>query len=196
MPSSADPDGFSGHLAAQLARAVEEVCAAAAASASTPVVILVDGRSGAGKSTFASLLAAALGDADIVRLDDVYPGWDGLRAGAERALTDIIRPVRGGEAGAWETWDWPADAPSGVRRRIAVGGVLVVEGAGVLTPDSARLADVSVWLDAPSSSRRERALARDGEAYRPHWERWAAQEDAHIRDHDPRSLARFVVDLP
>ena len=38
--------------------------------------------------------------------------------------------------------------------------------------------DLTVWLQLPEAQRRRRALARDGEIYRPHWERWAAQEDA------------------
>ena len=35
-----------------------------------------------------------------------------------------------------------------------------------------------VWVDAPTALRKERALSRDGETYAPHWDRWAAQEDA------------------
>jgi cytidylate kinase len=39
-------------------------------------------------------------------------------------------------------------------------------------------AAVRVWLEAPATVRKERALARDGDTYAPHWDRWAAQEDA------------------
>ena len=37
---------------------------------------------------------------------------------------------------------------------------------------------------------------RDGDAFRSHWKMWAAQEEAHIRRDDPRSLADLVVDVP
>ncbi|MFX3748123.1 hypothetical protein ACJBQZ_12375, partial [Streptococcus suis] len=69
---------------------------------------------------------------------------------------------------------------------------LIVEGVGILTPATARLGDVRVWLESPATSRRHRALARDGEAYRPHWERWARQEERHVREHRPMGLATLV----
>jgi cytidylate kinase len=72
---------------------------------------------------------------------------------------------------------------------------VIVEGCGVLTPRSAPTAAVRVWLDAPLEVRRERALARDGEAYAPHWDTWAAQDEDHVRRDDPSRWAthRFTV---
>ena len=35
-----------------------------------------------------------------------------------------------------------------------------------------------VWLELEAPARRARALARDADVYRPHWERWAQQEDS------------------
>jgi dephospho-CoA kinase len=37
-----------------------------------------------------------------------------------------------------------------------------------------------IWVDAPEEQRYRRAMARDGDAYAPHWARWAAQERAHF----------------
>ncbi len=142
------------------------------------------------------MLAASFDEAALVALDEIYPGWDGLRQGADTALTQVIRPVLAGRAGEWETWDWARGIPSGRRRVVGPTPVLIVEGAGVLTPASAAVADVRVWLESPARTRRERALRRDGDAYRPHWERWAAQEEDHLRAHGPRGLADVVLDLP
>ena len=38
-------------------------------------ILLIDGRSGSGKSELATAIAAATGS-QVVRLDDLYPGWD------------------------------------------------------------------------------------------------------------------------
>ena len=38
--------------------------------------------------------------------------------------------------------------------------------------------------------------ARDGETYRPHWDRWARQELVHIERDDPRALATRIVTVP
>ena len=39
-----------------------------------------------------------------------------------------------------------------------------------------------------------RGIARDGEAYRPHWERWARQEDALFAADRTRDRADVVLD--
>ncbi|QLD10392.1 hypothetical protein [Microbacterium oleivorans] len=160
-------------------------------------VVVVDGRSGAGKSTFARALTASWSErtaVELVALDDLYPGWDGLSAGSGYALARILRPRARGHVTSWQQWDWERDRYDAVRT-CPPGRALVLEGSGSLTPASAAIASTSVWLDAPDALRRRRALERDGETYLPHWERWAAQEDEHIRKHDPRGIATRVFDL-
>jgi len=177
-----------------LASATAEIVAHARARAARAPVILIDGRSGAGKTTLAARVAGAL-DAHVLALDSVYPGWDGLAAGAEIVRRGVLEPRAHGRPGCWPRWDWTRDRVA-EEREVPVDVPLVVEGAGVLTPASRMLSDVQVWVESPTGSRRERALDRDGDAYRPHWERWAAQEEAHIRAHDPASLAVIIVDVP
>ena len=70
---------------------------------------------------------------------------------------------------------------------------LVVEGCGALVPPAARYAALRVWVDAPTAVRRERALSRDGETYAPHWDRWAAQEDAVYSTARPWDRADLVL---
>lgn len=167
-------------------RVVRAIAAAAAGGARRPVV-LVDGRSGAGKSTLGALLAPRLG-ADLVRLDDVYPGWDGLDAAVEHVREHVL----GAASPRFRRWDWAADRP-GSWRVLRPGVPLVVEGSGVLSRENARLATFAVWVELDEAERRRRALARDGDAYAPHWERWAAQEDASVRRERPAALADAVV---
>ena len=76
---------------------------------------------------------------------------------------------------------------------VTAGPLLVVEGCGALVPPAAPYAAVRVWLDAPDEVRKERALSRDGETYAPHWERWAAQEDAVYAVARPRETAHLVL---
>lgn len=181
-----------------LAAAIATVTARILAVGATNPAVVIDGRSGAGKSSLARRLVASWpgrGRVQLVALDDVYPGWDGLAAGAEYARETILRPHARGIVGVWQRWDWDADARAEAHA-VDPSLPLIVEGAGLLTPEVARLADVSVWVEAPTASRRTRALDRDGDTYRPHWDRWARQEDAHIAQHDPASIARVVVRVP
>lgn len=158
--------------------------------------MLIDGRSGAGKSTLTRLLATRWrGPVQIVALDSLYPGWDGLDAGADIVLSQILAPLAHGRDGVWRRWDWASNVPA-EEHRVAPAQGVIIEGSGILTPETAALADVTVWLEAPEHIRRARALERDGDAYRPFWARWAAQEDHHIARDAPQALAQIVVEVP
>jgi nicotinamide riboside kinase len=81
-------------LAAIVARA-----RSAAPRCGTTTVIAIDGRAGSGKSTLATALAEAL-DCPVVRLEQVYPGWDGLAAGVESLVADVLAPLADGRRAA------------------------------------------------------------------------------------------------
>jgi uridine kinase len=163
-----------------------------------PALVLVDGPSGSGKSTLADALVrdgdpAALlpAGAQLLRLDDVYPGWDGLEA-ASRQLEAVLPEMRPGGRPRWRRWDWAADAPAGWHD-LDPARPLVVEGCGSLTRVTARLATRRIWVEADDAVRRARAIARDGEPFAVEWERWDAQWRAHVAREDPRRLADVVV---
>jgi len=191
VPSNADD------VEAALARATREVLEAVVALPGGRVpIVLIDGRSGVGKSTVAARLRAQWpGDVSVIGLDELYPGWDGLAEGAEIARARILEPIAAGRPAVWRRWDWSRDAP-GEEVTTPASHPLIVEGVGVLTPASSLLAPVRLWLDGPEPSRRDRAFARDGDAYRPHWERWARQEEEHLRMHRPQASATLRVEVP
>ncbi|MFS0794048.1 hypothetical protein [Microbacterium sp. 1P10AE] len=190
--SSGDP------LDAALTAAVGAVFSRVRAVGASNPVVLIDGRSGAGKSSLARRLVTAWpgrGRVQLVALDDLYPGWGGLAEGADYARESILLPHAKGAIGVWQRWDWEAGERAEAHA-VDPSLPLVVEGSGLLTPAAASLADVRVWVDAPDIARKDRALRRDGDTYRPHWDRWAAQESAHLREHEPQALASLVVFLP
>jgi hypothetical protein len=190
--SSADPvaDALDA-AAAALAAAVVRVGAA------NPVV-LIDGRSGAGKTSLSRRLVGRWphrGRVQLVALDSLYPGWDGLEEGVEYARSSILVPHARGLVGVWQRWDWDRNERAEAHA-VDPSLPLIVEGSGLLTPSTARLGDVRVWVEAPEAIRKERGIARDGDSYRPHWDRWAAQEDAHVRRDEPSRHASLVVAVP
>jgi hypothetical protein len=168
-----------------------------ALSAANPVV-LIDGRSGAGKSSLSARLVARwplVGRVQLIALDSLYPGWDGLDDGVDRALDWVLRPHGRGYLGTWRRWDWERETEAESHAVDPALGV-IVEGSGILTPATVGLGDVRVWVESAEAARKARALARDGETYRPHWDRWAAQEQRHVERDDPRMLATRVVEIP
>lgn len=191
MPASSSRNAGVLHAVGKIVTAVKAV------HASNPVV-LIDGRSGAGKTSFAAALIEAWplpGGVQLVALDSLYPGWDGLAEGRERAHDQVLLPHARGQIGLWQRYDWQL-GQYGETESVDPALALVVEGSGILTPTTARLADVRVWLEAPAAARKERALARDGDGYRSQWDRWAAQEDAHIAAHFPARCADIALRMP
>jgi hypothetical protein len=168
----------------ELATSFDELVARASA-ASRPVVI-IDGGSGAGKTSLGIRLAPAL-DAQLVSLDDIYPGWDGLEAGSAAVVADVLRAQGPG----WRAWDWPADH-AGEWHPLDPLRPLVVEGCGALSRASRARATLGVWVELDAAERKRRALDRDGDAYAPHWERWARQEAAFWAREHPERLADLV----
>jgi len=156
-------------------------------------VLAVEGRSGSGKTTLAAALAALVPDAVTVAMDEIYPGWDGLAASVPLLVRHVLAPLAAGTAAAVPRWDWPADRP-GAPRPLAPSGLLLVEGIGCGARAAAPYLAATLWVEAPAAVRRARALARDGATYAPHWDRWAAQEDAYLAVERPRNRADLVVD--
>ena len=154
-------------------------------------VVALDGPSGSGKTTLGRALAQAL-RCPLVHMDELYPGWDGLAASVGILTTHVLEPLARGEHAAYPVWDW-AHGRWGGTRDVPVSTHLVVEGCGCSVGPAGTYAAVRVWVEAPRDERLARGLARDGEAYRPHWERWAAQEQAVFRADGTRERADLVV---
>jgi hypothetical protein len=141
-------------------------------------VLAIDGRSGAGKTALATELRVVLG-APVVLLEDLYGGWDGLEDGIDLLVSEVLEPLAAGRVARVPRFDWTArewaepvllDPPE----------VLIVEGVGAGARRAAVYESLLVWLEAPPFVRKKRALERDGDVFAPHWEQWAAQEEAML----------------
>jgi uridine kinase len=183
-------------------------------------VIAVDGPSGAGKSTFATLVAAQLAvlepnpaqlrtapvhtdpphtagaepagsEVTMLAMDAIYPGWDGLEP-AVLSLDSVLSELAAGRDGQYLGYDWVAGRP-GPPRSVRHAPWLVVEGVGCGARRLADRVNVLVWMDADPGCRYRRAMARDGEGYRPHWSQWAGHERGHYAVEGTAERADIVI---
>lgn len=175
VPVTMTPDEAARELAPRLSALAGERASASSdggpvrAQSAVPVVT-IDGYSGSGKSTLAAAIARLVSDWQVLHLDDWYPGWDGLAAGADIARR-IAADLRAGRASSYEAWDWENGA-TGATTRVPLAPT-IIEGCGAIEA----VADLAVWIADPGEDeRRHRALARDGQTYAPHWQRWADQD--------------------
>ena len=175
VPVTMGPDGAARELAPRLSALAGERAPAsphgepARATRAVPVVT-IDGYSGSGKSTLAAALARLVNGWQVLHLDDWYPGWDGLEAGADIARR-IAADLRAGRASSYEAWDWE-NGTTGATIPVPLAPT-IIEGCGAIEAE----ADLVIWIADPGEDeRRNRALARDGQTYAPHWQRWADQD--------------------
>lgn len=166
-----------------------------------PRTVLGDGRSGAGKTTFARRLGLATGF-QVIHLDDFYPGWGGLVEGSKIVKSGILRK----EDPGYYRWDWERDRP-GEWVPLDPLADLIIEGVGSLTKQNVRAAVLrgggtvaekgrgkatcpclTVWIEASVQLRRTRALRRDPE-FQKFWDMWAEQEDRFDANYGPGGRA-------
>ena len=187
QPEYQDADALVADLSAAVLDLVDDGNA-------TPIV-LIDGRAGSGKSTLADALQRRLfkdGESlpRVIHMDDLYPGWNGLAAGAEYLQRFVLGPISQRTTAHWQLFDWAA----GERvewREFSGGTPLIVEGCGALNGLSAELAQFKVWIETPEDVRHERWLAREGND--EHWAEWAAQElDFYAREKS-QALAETII---
>ncbi|MFD5712765.1 uridine kinase [Streptomyces pharetrae] len=154
-------------------------------------LVAVDGHAGSGKSTFAAELAAALGGAPVLHLDDIASheelfDWTG------RLLDQVIEPLRKGATARYVPYDWRARR-FGPPRPLPPAPVVLVEGVGAgrraLRPYLAHL----LWMELPSEESWARGRSRDGEEQRDFWDGWVPAERRHFAADPSRRYADLLV---
>jgi uridine kinase len=158
----------------------------------TTTVVAIDGPSGAGKTVFAAALAERLPGAQLLHMDDLYPGWDGLDQAVADLHDQVLAPLARGERAAYRRWDWEHDRYAGWQDLPATN-LLLVEGVGAGASPGAEHESVLIWLEADRDVRLQRGIDRDGESYLPYWQRWAAQEEALFAADGTRNRADLIV---
>jgi len=125
-------------------------------------------------------------------MDDLYEGWSGLGR-VDAQLEGLLRPLATGAAGGYRRFDWDAGA---FAETVVIAPVplLVLEGVGSGSARFEDLQTVLVWVEAPYDVRMARGIARDGDAFAPHWEQWAQDEATLFARERTRERADLVVD--
>ncbi|MFD7817808.1 uridine kinase [Streptomyces sp. NPDC059785] len=178
------PPGTSAHdLAARLRRLPP--------SCGSVRLIGVDGHAGSGKTTFAGRLAAALGDAPVLHLDDIA-SHEELFSWTDRLLREVIEPLRRGEPARYLPYDWRTRR-FGPARTLPCAPVVLIEGVGAgrraVRPFLAEL----LWMELGREDAWARGRERDGEAQRDFWGGWVAAEHRHFTEDPSRPFADRLV---
>ncbi len=166
----------------------------------TPI-ILIDGRTGSGKTTFAGALQNRLfqkGESAprVIHMDDLYDGWDGLQTGVDYLLRQVLNPLSRREGASWQEYDWTASARTGAWREFRGGTPLIIEGVGALSRIAAEQADITVWLEAAQAVRQARIATRNtaGDGDGSWFAMWTAQEADFYAREKSKEIAELIIE--
>jgi uridine kinase len=156
-------------------------------------LVSLDGPAGSGKTTAAHAVADAwTGESRVLHMDDLFPGWSGLPH-VDEQLEGLLTPLGEGRPGSYRRYDWVA-GQFAETVTVAPTSLLVLEGVGSGATRFDPLRTVLVWVEAPYETRMRRGIERDGDAFAPHWDRWAADEQALFARERTRERADVHVD--
>jgi energy-coupling factor transporter ATP-binding protein EcfA2 len=155
-------------------------------------LLCIDGPQASGKSTLAAAVAALVPDAEVVHVDDLLDGWEGL-ATVDASVDALLRPLARGEAGRYRRFDWDLGRFAETVT-VAPTPLLVLEGCGAGSRLHADLATLIVWVSAPTDLRVTRGIERDGEAVRERQAQWLLDEERLFALEDTRARAHVEID--
>jgi uridine kinase len=164
----------------------------------TVLFIAIDGCGGAGKSTYASKLALALGNSQVIHIDDFYKPKEkrikiteqiSVHSNFEfkRLEQQVLEPLKHGNAVTYL-------ATNGKKVVIKPEGYVLVEGLGTLGMELKNYFDYKIWIDSPEAIRRRRGIERDSEEWTKIWdEEYLPQDARYVKEHKPYQGADWIL---
>lgn len=160
-------------------------------------LVTIDGPTGSGKTTLASLIESSLITAGekvyTIHMDDLYDGWENALGNSLRdRILAIIKEANESSQITLPLYNWE-QAAFGEPLTVSTPETLILEGVGSGQSAVRVFADISLWLDCPSEIALSRAIARDGVELSELLQSWQLQEVAHFLVEMTESAADYRV---
>ena len=159
-------------------------------------ILAIDGPAGAGKTTLAEHLSAALAlkyAVAIIHMDDLYNGWDNaFDFHLKDALISIVEAHRAKREISLSRFDWHKNE-YGAAEKLAPADLLILEGVGSSHSAIRQHLTASILIDVDRNIGLERVLHRDGDALSDQMNTWLTVQENHFREERSEASADFVL---
>ena len=159
-------------------------------------IIAIDGPAGAGKTTLAEHLKAALSlkyKTNVVHMDSLYNGWT---FPFDHHLTDALEVAvtshKRGDSLLLPQYDW-ANSRYGVAQEFPAAHLLILEGVGSLQRAIRSEITASLWIEIDPIRGLERVIYRDGDSISQEMQRWLTLQEQHFKEEESEKAADFVL---
>jgi uridine kinase len=159
-------------------------------------IIAIDGSAGAGKTTLASHLGAALSlkyRVAIIHMDDLYNGWD---QAFDHHLSDALILAATSHQkktpAALPRFDWQIGS-YGESVQLPSADLLILEGVGSSQRAVRPFLTTSIWLEIEPALGFERVIARDGQEFSEQMQKWLRAQEQHFRVEESKVNADFIL---
>lgn len=179
-----------------------------------PILVALDGGSGAGKSTIAAQLKSELAAA-VIPLDDFFSGnipdhqWDEFTVEEklknvfdwERVRKAVIKPLLNRCSAHWHAFDFQSGLQADGTYKMEVepkliqpAPIILLEGAYSASTQLADLVDMAVLVDVPMEERHARLARREDPEFLKNWhKRWDEVERYYFEQVRPKEHFDIVT---
>jgi uridine kinase len=159
-------------------------------------IITIDGPAGAGKTTLAEHVSAAMSlkyKCTTLHMDDLYNGWE---TPFDHHLTDALigacRAHQKSQKISLSIYNW-GTGKYGAVQEVPPCQLLILEGVASSQLVIREFVTASIWIDIDPAVGVERVLLRDGDAISHQMNSWLNKQAQHFLDNDSQNASDFVL---
>ncbi|MCL2888648.1 MAG: uridine kinase [Elusimicrobia bacterium] len=163
------------------------------------LILAIDGRAAAGKTTFAKLLAKNFA-AQIIHTDDFFlPPQNRVEKISGHmdlgGLKKVLKNLSAGKPAVYKPYDC---ARGKYKKEIKINprGLIIVEGCYSLHPKLAAHYDQKIFMNISPSAQKKRILARGGkESLKAFQKIWIPEEEKYFLRYAPQKYCDMILEI-